>query len=143
MAARKTTKTLKQPTDAFVAAYGDDPWGESTCPLHSARDGFCNWCGKQLRGRQTRWCSRQCSRTATINHRWTQAKAAAKQRVRIVLYTCERCGELVDKVEVNHLVPCVGRHGVWGCWHHQPNLTVLCVPCHREVTKEQRALGVI
>ena len=80
-------------------------------------------------------------RVFVANHRWTQAKAAAKKRV--TFYKCERCQSFVEKVEVNHIVPCKGRHGAWGCHHHQANLNVLCKPCHLETTKKQREEGLL
>lgn len=60
---------------------------------------------------------------------------------RVMTYRCERCGTHTDTVEVNHIEPCLGKHGIWGCHHHQSNLEVLCVPCHRETTATQRAAG--
>lgn len=118
---------------------------EVPCPLLTHRDGVaalggslaCNWCGKKLRGRQKRWCSKACSQTATKEHRWTQAKAAAKKAA--TFYECSECKEFFREVEVNHIVPCKGKHGQWGCWHHSSNLEVLCKGCHRTKTNEQGA----
>lgn len=58
-------------------------------------------------------------------------------------YQCARCRSYVEKVEVNHIVPCLGKHGVSGCHHHIDGLEALCIPCHREVTAEQRAAGLL
>lgn len=110
-----------------------------TCPLLTPQPGRCDWCGKKLTGRRTRWCSRACSWVATINHRWTQAKKAAKEAA--TWYQCASCHQFFRVVEVNHIVPCKGKHGVWGCHHHQDNLEVLCVPCHKAKTATQRAAG--
>jgi hypothetical protein len=40
-------------------------------------------------------------------------------------------------VQVNHIVPALGLHASLDCIHHQENLEVLCVPCHRQVTAAQ------
>ena len=107
------------------------------CPLE--HDTGCRGCGRTLSGRQSVWCSRKCAREYTTQHRWTNAKRAAKAKV--VLFRCASCEEAVATVEVNHIVPCRGKHGTWGCHHHAENLEVLCVPCHRVKTEEQRARG--
>jgi hypothetical protein len=112
----------------------------SDCDLLNSFEGCCDWCGKELRGRRTRWCSRKCNREFVANHRWTQAKAAAKKAA--TFYQCAMCGGYVAKVEVDHIEACLGKHGIWGCHHHQDNLRVLCPPCHRQVTKQQHEQGV-
>lgn len=111
------------------------------CPLELERPGKCAWCRKQLTGRRTRWCSTLCSKFAAINHRWTQAKQFAKELA--TWYQCAACLGFFRVVEVNHIVPCKGKHGIWGCHHHQTNLEVLCIPCHRIKTAKQRAAGWI
>ena len=127
-----------------------------TCSLVPAthKPGTCGWCGTKLKGRQTRWCSRKCSRENTKQHRWTQAKAAAKAdaawwkcaRAKFIDGTTEQsdwglsgCLGFTQEPEVNHIIPCKGKHGVWGCHHHADNLEVLCKPCHRAETNRQRA----
>lgn len=129
------------------------------CPL--LKPNGCGWCGRTLKGRQTVWCSRTCARTFTANHRWTQAKAQAKAEV--TYYICANatrllmvaegdqqhatftgplgCHVVTPRVDVDHITPCLGKHGTWGCHHHAENLRVLCVPCHKEVTKAQHAAG--
>mgnify|MGYP003643312458 FL=1 len=110
------------------------------CTLKVPRkQGHCELCGKKLSGRQTRWCSRQCSNTIRDNHRWTNAKGVLKRKS--AYYQCAHCGEFTQTIEVNHIVPCKGQHGVWGCHHHQENLELLCKPCHKKVTDEQRKNG--
>lgn len=132
------------------------------CPLAKPhRAGQCHWCGRKLKGRQTRWCSRDCSRTATLNHRWTQARAYKKLEAAYFLCANARwvdtnndfhggepewrlikpvnCEGFTKKPEVNHIEPCMNKHGVWGCHHHQSNLEVLCPPCHKKVTAAQAA----
>jgi hypothetical protein len=41
------------------------------------------------------------------------------------------------RLEVNHIVPCIGQHGVLSCAHHLANLETLCLACHREHTAGQ------
>lgn len=103
----------------------------------------CGWCGKQLTGRQKRWCSRRCGRNYRINHRWTDAKEEARKRA--AWYACARCEYLFQQHDINvdHITPCLGNHNRFGCWHHQTNLRILCVDCHTQVTAEQRANGDI
>ena len=62
-------------------------------------------------------------------------------KAKVALYRCESCEEAVAEVEVNHIVPCRGKHGTWGCHHHASNLEVLCKPCHKIKTDEQRERG--
>ena len=113
-----------------------------TCPLmEPQRKGHCHWCGKKLSGRRTRWCSTKCSRLAVVNHRWTNARHAIKGRR--AEWRCEQCGVVTAKIEVNHKVPCKGKHSTWGCWHHEDNLELLCHGCHVTKTREQRAAGLL
>lgn len=54
-----------------------------------------------------------------------------------------------ERLEVNHVEPCVGRHRVLSCMHHLVNLETLCVACHkthttalpRSVRKKALAIG--
>ena len=99
------------------------------------------WCGKKLTGRQRKYCSRQHSKAVTDNHRYTNAK----RRIKSVnaYYRCEICQEFFKNsdIDVDHIEPCIGQHGTWGCHHHQDNLRLLCKPCHKAVTKEQHRNG--
>ena len=131
-----------------------------TCDMlpYADTEGVCDGCGRKLRGRQKRWCSRKCARLYTANHRWTQAKAFAKAGR--TYYLCEHaklvkgvpyidtkfhdiCAVWTNSPEVNHKIPCKGKHGKWGCHHHQDNLEVLCRPCHLQVTAQQRKEGLL
>lgn len=136
---------------------------EVTCELLDTRDGHCGWCSKKLTGRQKKWCSRHCNRMFIANHRWTQARAAALKEAG-AFYLCKNaeivlaeggvmeavsgpawpeCVVFTDKPEVNHMVPVRGKHGTWGCHHHQTGLEVLCRPCHLAATAKQREEGLI
>lgn len=113
-----------------------------TCPLAEPQQpGRCHWCGKKLAGRRTRWCSNKCRFTATNEHRWTNARHAIKGR--LAHWRCEECGEFTQAIEVNHVVPCKGKHSVWGCWHHSSNLELLCHACHVAKTRLQRKQGLL
>lgn len=106
-------------------------------------DEGCEWCGNALKGKQKRWCSRKCHREFVANHRWTQAKNLLRREE--AYYLCEGCGLFYgwDEVDVDHIEPCLGRHGQWGCHHHQANLRLLCKACHKENTRKQHRNGVL
>lgn len=97
--------------------------------------GVCDHCGKELKGRRRRWCSQACSDELTRQHDWGWARNAAKRRDG---QKCVRCGK-THSLEVNHIVPRVGRGYGWGCHNHLSNLETLCHWCHLEVTAQQRA----
>lgn len=107
------------------------------CTLLKGIAGKCDWCAKELTGRRRRWCSDPCSKKFYLNHRYSDARRAAKRRDH---YRCVKCGSK-DTLEVNHIEPCNGKHSKFGCWHHLENLETLCHQCHVVVTNEQRADG--
>jgi hypothetical protein len=126
------------------------------CALARPAAGGCAWCGTALPAGRRRWCRDGCSEEFWTNHWWSLARRAAKSRDR---RRCVRCGKTspkrpsarafaargeflaafrawraarkIERLEVNHRVPCVGRHGTLSCFHHLDNLETLCVPCHR------------
>lgn len=98
----------------------------------------CDFCGKDLVGRRKRWCSDPCSKKWWTNHVYRMARKAAKRRDG---YRCVKCGSR-DKLEVNHIKPCLGAHAKKGCWHHLDNLETLCHEHHLEETKRQREAGM-
>ncbi len=112
------------------------------CSLITQVEGLCNWCSSALSGKQKRWCSSKCLDEYEKNHNYTTARAFTKRKAWVSKhkYRCSRCSKVVDAIEVNHVVPCLGNRG-WGCWHHVDNLEALCIPCHREVTNIQRKSG--
>lgn len=63
----------------------------SRCSLLAFRDvdGKCDACGKELTGRQVRWCSADCRDVFPTNHYWTWARWAAVERDG---HACVRCG---------------------------------------------------
>ena len=136
------------------------PDGKSLLPIctlaASAREGTCAWCAAELPARRRTWCSDRCGDAFWTNHWWTLARGAAKRRDK---YRCIQCGhkpptrpskktagshatylaamrawrktKRTDRLEINHIVPCNGSHGILSCSHHLENLETLCVSCHR------------
>jgi hypothetical protein len=49
-----------------------------------------------------------------------------------------RLAKKTQRMEVNHRVPCRGKHGTVSCDHHLDNLETLCVACHRVLTLADR-----
>jgi hypothetical protein len=132
-------------------------------------DGACAWCAAPLPPRRRSWCSDRCGDLFWANHWWSVARAAAKRRDK---YRCKRCGtrapvrptrarhaseaaykaamrawraaRKAHRVEVNHIVPCEGKHRELSCSHHLDNLETLCVTCHKTHTaglRERRSRG--
>jgi hypothetical protein len=123
-------------------------------------EGCCAWCSEDLPPRRRTWCSERCSTAFWTNHWWSPARRAAKRRDK---YSCVQCGHRppkrptraafgtqgdyraamtayravrkTDRLEVNHIVPALGRHGVLSCIHHLENLETLCVACHKRYTR--------
>lgn len=101
------------------------------------QSGRCARCGTALTGRRRRWCRIECENEWRRQHDWGLARNAAKRRDG---HQCVRegCAE-TTRLEVNHIVPRVGRGYGWGCWNHLDNLETLCHAHHLEVTAQQRA----
>src|ERR1017187_652099 len=105
------------------------------------RDRLCEWDGKPLPERCTRWCSTKCGDTYWANHGWTDARRAARARDK---YACVRCGlrrAEGAKLEVDHITPVMGKHSLNGCWHHLDGLRTLCHECHLDETNRQFKRG--
>lgn len=49
-----------------------------------------------------------------------------------------RAAKKTQRMEVNHRVPCRGKHGTVSCDHHLDNLETLCVACHLVLTVADR-----
>jgi len=45
-----------------------------------------------------------------------------------------RARRKLERLEVNHVIPCLGAHTVLSCLHHLDNLETLCVACHKQHT---------
>jgi hypothetical protein len=114
--------------------------------------------------RRRTWCSERCATAFWTNHWWTLARRAAKRRDK---YRCRTCGVAAPKrpaqtafatstkyraamrawraakktgrMEVNHRIPCRGKHGTVSCDHHLDNLETLCIACHRVLTLADRS----
>ena len=59
-------------------------------------------------------------------HSWSYSNTRARIRDN---HKCVTCGS-VDDLEVNHIIPLLGRGYGPGCAHHLDNLETLCKPCH-------------
>lgn len=125
--------------------------------------GSCLWCSKALPSRRRSWCSDRCGEAFWANHWWSVARRTVKRRDR---YRCKRCGtngpkrparakhatqraylaamrawraaKKVGRLEVNHILPCAGKHTQLSCAHHLDNLETLCMACHKEHTSGLR-----
>jgi hypothetical protein len=148
---RRGGKRLNPPKSASLLA---------VCALAQPAAGGCAWCGATLAPRRRTWCSDRCADTFWKNHWWTLARSAAKRRDK---YRCTKCGaaapkrpskvrfptdagyraamrtyrlaKKTERMEVNHRVPCRGKHGTLSCDHHLDNLETLCPGCHAEHTR--------
>lgn len=127
----------------------------------------CRQCGTEIPPRRA-YCSNDCQNAFEREHFWSTARAEAIRRWLEADGgpVCPRCSLmplrepkfyggahrkwwwqlLRFKPEVNHIVPlnrqrCRSYH--FGCFNHQSNLEVVCQRCHVQITKEQRAAGLI
>ena len=104
----------------------------AACELAAGdRPGHCHWCGNPRPSHRRRWCSDDCGRAFYDNHRWAQARQAAKERAG---FRCERCGTVpLTGLEVHHRIEVDLAEGydTLSCAHHQENLEVLCPYDHR------------
>jgi hypothetical protein len=126
-------------------------------------EGACAWCATSLPPRRRTWCSDRCGDAFWANHWWSVARRRAKRRDK---YRCKSCGvrapkrpvkatfrthaaylkamrtwraeKRIARLEVNHIVPCVGKHGELSCAHHLDNLETLCPTCHKRHTAALR-----
>jgi hypothetical protein len=126
-------------------------------------EGGCAWCAAPLPPRRRTWCSDRCGDAFWANHWWSVARRTVKRRDK---YRCTRCGtaapkrpvkssfktqaaylkamrtwraeKRVARLEVNHIVPCRGKHGQLSCAHHLDNLETLCPACHKTHTAALR-----
>lgn len=110
----------------------------SNCPIYHPRPEHCWVCGDALPKRRRKYCTDDCRLVFYVNHIWTMAREHA---LRLSRWTCKTCGER-KRLEVNHVVPRVGKGYGFGCAHHQDNLEVLCHACHVKVTNRQRRARV-
>lgn len=104
--------------------------------------GKCDYCGKKRPEGRKRWCSDECSRAIWNTHSFPVTRKAALKRDG---YKCRFCGKssYLVKLEVDHIKAAEGRHGILHCVHHVENLRTLCEACHKKVTRNQRASGVV
>lgn len=91
-------------------------------------------CAEPLPKYRRRWCSDDHRNWYSENHHWGMARHTAVWRDE---RKCIKCGS-TDRLEVNHIIPRMGRGYGTGCQHHQTNLETLCHNCHVKITNEQR-----
>ncbi len=126
--------------------YGDSDGDASLTKSNPARP--CTGCGVPIGKGRFRWCSPACMDMWSLNHRYAQARHEALRCAEVfaidgshrwrVGYACRFCDAVTMDVEVDHIIAANGSHGQDSCLHHQENLRVLCRPCHRQRTREQR-----
>lgn len=109
----------------------------------------CRNCGVTVPQGYRFYCGQACRDDWYANHRLPQAKEAVMRRIGHPA-ACELCGDMepVDTAsgygeshcfEVDHIIPMSGAdRSQMSCLHHQDNLRLLCVACHRTVTAQQR-----
>jgi len=110
-------------------------------PVWTGLTARCRWCDAELTGRRTVWCSDACSMQYATNHYWSLAKPAALKRDGKRCIQCARGWPDVT-LEVNHIIPILGKHSQSGCWHHVEDLETLCREHHLEATAKQRTMGL-
>lgn len=113
------------------------PWQPADCPemFGDNAEKRCVKCGNPLTGRQQRWCSRECVVWYIQNHHFNSGRRVVQE----VAEACALCGQaLGGDIEVDHIEPADGRHGVRSCIHHLDNLRALHSRCHLERTRAQR-----
>jgi hypothetical protein len=123
------TRRISAFTDAYVKRCTASQW--------KGTKGRCRWCNDPIGLRRRRWCSDKCNDLYRDNHWWHNAKKRARRRDK---YRCVKCGATKKdgtRLEVNHIVPILGRHDESGCHHHIDGLETVCRPCHLIITKEQ------
>ena len=114
-------------------------------------DKHCKWCGKELDGRRTAFCSNECSRLFNNMTVWNRGRDAYSLRI---LYrdnfTCQDCGEFnafkneygiyipIDNGNLNvHHIKYVSDGG----GDEPENLVTLCIKCHHKRHYETKMNG--
>jgi 5-methylcytosine-specific restriction endonuclease McrA len=54
-----------------------------------------------------------------------------------------RAAKKTERLEVNHRIPCRGKHGTLSCDHHLENLETLCMICHKRFTRIDRKTSAV
>lgn len=97
-------------------------------------DGLCACgCGAQLKGKQKRWSSKKCSKSAVLEFRIQKGDV---KRIRQALLkrdkaVCASCKEKAERWEADHIVAVVNGGGGVGLNGYQ----TLCIECHKKKTK--------
>jgi 5-methylcytosine-specific restriction endonuclease McrA len=103
--------------------------------LYDGQEGVCRRCGRELIGRQSKWCSTDCEDRYWDQHYWPNARKLALKRDK---WTCVKCGSK-ENLTVDHIIPLMGRGYKSGCYHHLAHLQTLCHDCHVAKTAADNA----
>lgn len=96
--------------------------------------GKCAYCGKQLKGKQRRWCSKKCEKTAVKEFRIAKGdiKTIRKELTKRDKGKCAHCGTNDKAWDADHIIAVV--NGGWGC--DLSGYQTLCKPCHKKKTQK-------
>ena len=110
-----------------------------TLPSHAplfVESGHCQWCQKELVGRQKFYCCERC--TLSFYHYWIHRPAYVRATLMRDNFTCQKCGAHpmledkpwlpdISKLEADHIIP-LARGGET----EMGNLQTLCKGCNRK-----------
>ena len=112
-------------------------------PMKKDGVSVCLNCGKPLPSRRRKYCSNKCANEFFVKHNFSLLKFEIFKRDK---YTCQHCGYIseLDKrgihttsyLECDHILAI----SLGGEEFDEKNLQTLCKECHKEKTKEDRAL---
>jgi 5-methylcytosine-specific restriction protein A len=111
------------------------PWGKrgkTKIPTRHAADGkrVCGWCAGEIPPRRSSWCSRDCANAAWLRMNWAEIRRYVVKRDKAA---CVICADKYSCLEVDHIVAVKD-----GGTDDPANLRLLCEPCHKKVTADQR-----
>jgi 5-methylcytosine-specific restriction endonuclease McrA len=95
---------------------------------------LCRWCLAEVPKRSRTWCSNNCVTAFKAENDWATIKGIVRRRSGglCALCGCDAKGSH-GGFEFDHVVP-IADGGAFGA----ENVRMLCVPCHRRVTREWR-----
>lgn len=98
---------------------------------YPAANGYCRYCGVELTGRKTAYCSEAHASTYTRRFMWPKVRIRILERDQD---KCVDCGAPLNygESEIDHIHARVNGGSYWD----YANLQTLCVPCHKRKTKQ-------